>query len=611
MKEPHRATNLEKLTRRFPSLGLDRIEPISSRIQVKVQSTPSGNPTVIAIAGDQPKYLHSAYNPYQEAERWAMNQIPPRGAVVAMLGWGLGHHGLTWIKQHGHLIAGLIVIEPEPALFRLSINHLDLSNLYEFKPLELVIGLRESSFYRALQRFIEPLLSRDILFLPLPFVDIYPNELIPFLRREYERFLIVKEGALRHMEQMGPLCQDHIVRNIPAMLQSRFLGKVKHRCVAQPAFIVAAGPSLDRNIDQLRCIENRGWIFAVDTSLKPLANRRITPHFVVSKDPTDKNVAHFSTVDNESSPILLFDPQVDPSIPRKFGRGTLCMPNRNHALHAYIDGLELTHDDLLPLSTNVAIAAFHAAAHMGCDPIVLVGLDLCFSNQQSHSHAAGTAWFSETVYTPGSATLQYIQGEQCDRIQVIEVEGIDGQRYPTTPNFYESLKLLESFIEQRPGITCIDASEGGARIVGTTVMSLREAIAQYCHAVLDLSWIEELKKPPRHRTNPQRSIQAIAAYLLECEDIARQALAELESTPEITLSIPDKILTARARLEEGYRLYHILQSALERLLVDIQNPEFWDARQKEWRERYRRYFYTIKTQCGIYRELFQSLSGIH
>ena len=41
-----------------------------------------------------------------------------------------------------------------------------------------------------------------------------------------------------------------------------------------PAFIVSAGPSLDKNIDMLKAVKGRGMIMAVDTAIKPLLKKR-------------------------------------------------------------------------------------------------------------------------------------------------------------------------------------------------------------------------------------------------------------------------------------------------------------------------------------------------
>ena len=52
-----------------------------------------------------------------------------------------------------------------------------------------------------------------------------------------------------------------------------------------PAFIVSAGPSLDKNIDMLKEVKGRGMIMAVDTAIKPLLKKGIVPDIVASVDP--------------------------------------------------------------------------------------------------------------------------------------------------------------------------------------------------------------------------------------------------------------------------------------------------------------------------------------
>jgi hypothetical protein len=291
----------------------------------------------------------------------------------------------------------------------------------------------------------------------------------------------------------------------------------------------------------------------------------------------------------------------------KFANPKTCMPNRNHAIHNYVHGLELNQNDLLPHSTNVAITAFNFANHIGCNPIIFVGLDFCFSREEGKSHASNSALQSNTKFSTENKQLEYTRGELQDNIDCIEIEGIDGNLYPTSSNFHESLRLLESLIAQTKA-TCIDATEGGAKIAGTEILSLEDTIQQYCTTSIDFSTIIPHEFPKRDHDRFKTSIHSIHNFLQECQTIAHRALQEFDSIDPTGSEIPAPISEARTKLEKEYKLYHILQSALERLLVDISNPDYWNPQREGWQERYKAYFKTIEDACENFIPHFQKLN---
>ncbi len=553
-------------------------------------------PTIHVAVQGHATYLHSRYDPVNEAKRWSEAQMPPKGSVVVFLGWGMGYHVLEWIKRFRKDVEGIIIVEPEGVFFQESLHHVDLQPLKDSSRIDIVLGTSGEELYQILLKHMEYILSGDLHVIPLPFAAVYPKEFFVTVKAEIQKLMAAKEQMLQHMAKQGFRCQENCIRNLPNIAQCLFPHNLSCRLNNQPAIIVAAGPSLDRNIDVLQAAQNRAWIFAVDTSLRILKEGGIKAQIVVTKDPTDNNRHHFEGMENLQSPVLAFDPQVMPDIPQRFIGPKICLPNRNNAVHRYIRGLELNENDELPLSTNVAVAAFNMASLMGCNPIVFVGLDLCFSDTMGASHAAGSALTAETAYSPATGTMTYARGGAKDSVGMMTVEGIDGKSYPTHSTFYEALRLLESII-QSSSKQVIDASEGGAKIAGTRIMTLRETLDQHCNNSIHPSDLVQLKYPQRNVEDIRRSITAIATHVRQCGEIAHKALDDL----------PNSALNALQTIEDGYRLYHELQSALERLMVEISRPNFWDDSlpHDELMKRYKWYFTEIANACKSFTQLYE------
>ena len=575
MKDELLVANQEFLSRYFPALasGIQQDPPQSAAFPIEWVSGKRGSITVRARIDGNWKYLHSQYDPQNEASRWAAAHPPPPGAVVLFYGWGMGLHIFEWIKQHGSSVGAIIILEPEPELFLQSLRYIDLRGLVHTPRMEILLGVRSEILYPTLLKYVHLVLCGEIMVTPLPFASIYPGDGFELLQKEIRRFAATQQGMLRHMADFGYPCQTHLIRNLAATARGFFPREIKNVARKQPAIIVAAGPSLDRNIQELPQVQGRAWILAVDTALRILNHHGVHAHIVVSKDPTEKNEAHFEGLENISRPMLAFDPQVSPSIPARFVGPGIVLPNRNHRLHQFIPELELKPEDELPFSTNVALAAFNLAVVMGCEPIIFVGLDLCFPQGRGQSHATHSALTAHTDYSEENKILTYQRGPASDTTEAVLVEGIDGQYYPTTSSFYESLRLLETLIRES-GAVCIDATEGGAKIGGTTIMTLSEAIQTYCREVIDPSVITDRPHPNRSREKIRKSLLDIAHHIDFCRQIAENALQQMSHTPAPPLS---ELETARNRIEEGHRIYGELESALERLMVEIYRPRFWDS----------------------------------
>ncbi|RJP24437.1 MAG: DUF115 domain-containing protein [Candidatus Omnitrophota bacterium] len=615
MKNTHLNSNLQFLSRYFPQLSarIDAMHDSNRSIPFEFIAGERGTPTFRVSVDGNWKYLHSRYDPVSEAVRWAQSQPAATGSVVIFVGWGMGYHIIEWIKRYGRTVAAVVVIEPEPIFFQESLAHVDLRPLANTSRMEIVLGSTGQDIYQSLLKFMEPILSGDLAVIPLPFAAIYPATFFNTLKSEIQKLMAAKKQMLEHMAAQGARCQENMIRNLPAVADSLFPHDIHNLASNQPAIIVAAGPSLDRNIDLLNQANNHTWIIAVDTSLRILRQRGIESHLVVTKDPTEHNRRHFDKLENLVSPALAFDPQVSPDIPPRFTGPKVCMPNRNHTVHHYISGLQLQSVDELPLSTNVAVAAFNLAVVMGCNPIIFVGLDLCFSDTQGPSHASGATLSSVTRFSSTEQTILYQRGSAQDTLAIMLVEGIDGKMYPTHTTFYEALRLLESLIQKAP-CECIDASEGGARIAGTRIMPLAEALQLYClngkrDNVSVSAGVEKthtraktaLPLPPlRNKNAIQKSLLDIAAHITQCGQIAKQAQDHsLESAA-----------AAREEIEKDYRLYHELQSALERLMVEISRPNFWDESNSQdvLMERYQWYLSEIARSCELFAPLYAEIA---
>lgn len=128
---------------------------------------------------------------------------------------------------------------------------------------------------------------------------------------------------------------------------------------------------------------------------------------------------------------------------------------------------------VLNTGKSVTNMAFKIAEYMGCDPIVLVGQDLAYaSDGQSHVSGADHA-------RDGLATSPLT-------MQKTKVLGNNGEMLDSLDTWIGMLKRFEFDIDKAKGsYKVINATEGGARIKGTEVMTLQEVIDKYLQDDID------------------------------------------------------------------------------------------------------------------------------
>ena len=117
---------------------------------------------------------------------------------------------------------------------------------------------------------------------------------------------------------------------------------------------------------------------------------------------------------------------------------------------------------------------------MGSKTVILIGQDLAMTG--NHTHADGT--FKDKMDEIDINSGEYF-----------EVESVDGGKVLTRDDFDRYRKWFKAYTEKWDAITLVDATEGGALIHGSKVMTLKNAIKKFCRTEFNVKWhIDHTKK---------------------------------------------------------------------------------------------------------------------
>ncbi len=235
-----------------------------------------------------------------------------------------------------------------------------------------------------------------------------------------------------------------------------------------PSIIVGAGPSLQTAFPILKDNRNRYVLIAVDTALLPLQSAGIRPDFVVTMDPQDKN-AQYLLYAKPQNFHLVMDASGHSLVFKNSQEKNFYMTDSIFPIYQELSNIwgEKKH---LKSGGSVSTTAFSLALHLGCNPIILTGQDMAFSDSQIHTN--GTI-LEEMLYYRIDRFHPYERYHATTTVfsDQIQISGWDRPKVATDRKFLTYLKWFEQEI-QDTSASVYQTSTGGAYIKGAKHQSL-------------------------------------------------------------------------------------------------------------------------------------------
>ncbi len=458
------SNNLNALKRRAPEFYDKFLQCLEleekENILVSAETANNGS-KIIAIEKDGYfTCMNSTYNPEVEAYKYALQYENLQDTTVYLiLGFG---NGMAAKEIMCHATDNLLIMfyEPSITIFRTVLEHFDIVKLIEDERIAIFVkGINE---YR-IALYLNANVQRDnfemvhLDFLPR-YRKLYRDELEWCRNLIIERKKMVKleintvragrrhflENAIYNLEYiMDARAGDDFVEAFPKDL---------------PAILVAAGPSLSKNIDVLKCAKGKSFIVAVDRVASYMIEHGVEPDLIVTVD-FHKELKLFDDDRLRKIPYAIIT-DVNYRVLHKLDGAPLIYCASDTKLYAEV--FEKYNHTIQNLSAggSVATFAFGLLNYWGFQTMIFVGQDLAWNDTQCHV---------------GEAPRASAYGK------LIEVEGNIEKTVYTTEDFYSYIQYFDLYIEHECiGKEIINATEGGARIKGTQIMPLSQVIEKYC-----------------------------------------------------------------------------------------------------------------------------------
>ncbi len=406
------------------------------------------------------------YNSF--AEEWNF------GAKLLMYGLGNGMYARYFLKS-ARKDCTIVVHEPSEKIFRVTLEYFDISDLLSDKRLRLVFWPLYRD-HKEIKFFYEDIIEyKDLGSIKMAIYANYPR----LFGTDCGTYLaeIDKSGEFAYANQVvhdrfGEDYNRNFFANLKFIPDSLSYDDLIRKMPEDiPAIVVAAGPSLDKNINELKAAKGKCLLISTDTALKPLALAGIEPDLSAIMD--GKKDARYLSEDSSKRIPMFCTPRSGDTFMNlhtgvKFFTNYFC----NH-IKKFMDE-EGCFFEALSTGGSVANSCFGLAESLKCRRIILVGQDLAYTGDKTHSTVT-------------------VRGEKATAVEDLEhvVMGTDinGDPIRTSKEFALYKGWFEDEIKRHPGLSVIDATEGGIRIEGTTLMTLKEAIEKECTKEFDFGEI--------------------------------------------------------------------------------------------------------------------------
>jgi hypothetical protein len=343
------------------------------------------------------------------------------------------------------------------------------------------------------------------------------------------RMTLLRECAVGDAVLTEALYSHQLVENVLANFKrwphSFFANGLKDKFKNIPAIICGAGPSLGPTIPLLKTLSDHALIIAGGSTIAALSNQGIVPHIGMALDPNPEEYSRLRVISAYEMPFIYgnrVQPDVFQTCNGPFGY-----------LHSFTGGpceayfekaLEITGDpvgaDLGPEAFSVTAMAIALAVKMGCNPIILNGIDLAYTGMQR---------YAEGVMPTSQVFLQEIAQEKRASEKLLRRKGIAGTMVYTLVKWVMESSCISKYAKIHSDTQFINVSQAGLGFKGIPNLSLSEVVEEHCGAAYDLrSWV--------HAEIQQLNLTHVT------QDQVEEQLCEMQMSLSTLLTLSDAML---------------------------------------------------------------------
>ena len=556
--------NLEAIKARTPDFakGIEEDEGVDWIDEI--ESEQKGEFNVVIRTGNKPFIINNNLIPVNDAKLKAQENDYHNDAATVIFGAGTGYFTKAVLKEMDkrHVV---VVVEPVIHMLKIALKLNDYSGAIKKGSL-LFACTREDIDYQL--SIIEH--GKNITQWLLPtenYVKHRPAEYNHLLN--HTLMLITQLSSnTGTIAGAGSIIAKNDITNLPFVIKHRGVAELKDIFKDKPAILVSTGPSLQKNIHLLidKEVQKRFIIIAVGQALRILLSYDIRPDFICSVDFGPVNFGHYKgLLDTKDIPLVTINRTYQPII--KHWEGPKFISVSLDGTSAGTLSEFMMHKGGLLQGGSVSHMNLGLAIQMGCNPIIIIGQDLAYTDDGRSHHSLTDEAGSVDITNEGITwkvddPRSEIQGDHSmGPVQI--VNGYYGYPVKTNIGYVSFISTFERMFRNLPDITIINATEGGARLEGAETMTLEEVIEEHgCPKYIDSMAIMDpinksvltplLTEVPDSKGLVNKAVDLMQADIKDLKEIIKLTQRSLVLLSRLKSKNTDKKKFAK-RLNENYQ----------------------------------------------------------
>lgn len=352
------------------------------------------------------------------------------------------------------------------------------------------------------------------------------------------------------------LVNANFYNDLPYIVDSCLVDSLYDKFVDVPFVICGAGPSLSKQFETLKTLENKAFIAGSATGFNILSRNGIVPHCGYCLDPFEiqesRQLTHFAF----ETPAFYQNRFYFNALPKVHGPRIYTGSLTYFKMADWFNQqLGLPAFKLIDKGVSTSTALTYLAQTLGANPIILVGVDLAYSQATRYAGEPSRHATDELVHTAHDSLVKK------DRLNA---PGIVEPEVETTWDWIEEASYFTDYARNYPNNKLVNATEGGLKIYELPHPSLKEAVDIYMRPSYDIqNWFHtELQLAKYAAIDHAQVLEAMEKWLEnneEAVEILDEIIEEVDklqdslcTSEELDVELKSgKVGNARDRLEKN------------------------------------------------------------
>lgn len=437
-----------------------------------------------------------------------------QGHVNIVYGLGLGYLFSRFVKEVQEKV---IVYEPNIDILRITLGIFDFSEAFANPKVKLVHD--KFNIKPAIESMSTKGDKLTLYFLPYH-AHFFKEEINEFVQ-DLSLINSLIEVGFKELANKSKGWALSTAKNLTKITSGEELEALRDKFTDKPAVVVSAGPSLHKSIEAIKKYRDKIVVISVGIALKTLLKNGIRPDFTAIIE-TGNCLLNVEGAD-VSGINFVFPPEVNSRIYEYDYFRTFNYYTENLFTSDWV--MDYTQIDCSKYMNRgtVSITALWTAKILGCNPIILTGQDLAYSEGKCY---AGDAFFGLTC-TINQETGEFefstpdFEAQKKDilskfhktddpeemknilknfiaqkKTELAKVKGQNGELLPTSAGYALFVKHFEELIPELYDRKLFNCSTGGAQIDGYENAIMEDVLKEYAKTTFDVEKIiqKELKE---------------------------------------------------------------------------------------------------------------------